>query len=242
ESQRVTGAALTVYEGGVTLEYTGPRNFLTSALIVLVPAGEEFAAVAVEVNAVRRRSGGLVTADGTLGGFADELLQPERLTPTLRPETLRFELGFPAETLDRWVRAGVLRPVWLDRVQVCPRCRALPTFRQGCKSCGSARVGNDRLIHHFACAHVGQARDFAAGPNDLACPKCRARHLVVGADFEYVVGPYRCHDCHWSDTELSPVGHCLRCSLRFPGEQAHEIELKGYHAHRLDALAVRQAP
>jgi hypothetical protein len=111
----------------------------------------------------------------------------------------------------------------------------------GCASCGSARVQSERLIHHFACAHVGHAEDFD-GPRGLACPKCRTRTLVVGADYEFQPGPFRCLDCHWSDTELCLVGQCLRCQFRSPGEQAHELELKGYHVDRMDLLALGQTP
>ena len=40
-----------------------------------------------------------------------------------------------------------------------------------------------KLIHHFRCAHVGYADEFLEG-EEIVCPKCRARGLIVGADFE----------------------------------------------------------
>src|SRR5262249_16892230 len=88
---------------------------------------------------------------------------------------------------------------------------------------------------------VGLAADFETHP-ELRCPKCRARRLVVGADFEYLVGPYRCLQCPWNGTELEQVGHCLRCGCRFPGRHGTVLELRGFHANRLDLLALLPAP
>ena len=98
-----------------------------------------------------------------------------------------------------------------------------------------------RLIHHFACAHVGPICDFETSEG-LVCPKCRRRRLVVGSDFEYQAGASRCLDCHWSGSELEQVGQCLRCAFRFAGRQAQSLEMIGYHVHRLDPLAFIAAP
>ena len=62
---------------------------------------------------------------------------------------------------------------------------------------GSVKVTNERLIHHFACAHVAPVSDFEKG-GELVCPKCRMRRMIVASDFEYANGPYRCADCHRS--------------------------------------------
>ena len=80
-------------------------------------------------------------------------------------------------------------------------------------------------------------KEFDQG-DELVCPKCRQRKLVIGADFEYLSGPYQCLDCNWSDTQLELVGQCQACELRFPIQQAVEEELIGYHVHRLDPLAL----
>jgi len=160
--------------------------------------------------------------------------------PAFRPNTMEFALGQPEEVLRKWAEIGILQPKVVDRVQLCPQCRGLPTFRRGCRHCGSVQVANDRLIHHFACAHVGLAADFET-PSGLRCPKCRTRSLIVAADFDHLVGPYRCHGCHWSDSELEQVGQCLRCQFRFPCSQATEIDLVGYQVNRLDSLPLQPA-
>ena len=174
---------------------------------------------------------------GQFAGFADDLLKPENLKPRLNPRNWQFEMTFPEPVLQQWAKIGVLEPFLCDRVQLCPRCQGLPTFRRGCNACGSARLTNDRLIHHFACAHVGLIAEFEAH-NELLCPKCRVRRLIIGSDYEYLTGPFRCHDCQWTGTEREQVAECLRCHLRFPEHQSHELELKGYRAHRLDPLAL----
>jgi Zn finger protein HypA/HybF involved in hydrogenase expression len=161
--------------------------------------------------------------------------------PRFRPQSLQFEKVFAEEVIARWAEIGLLQVVWRDQVQTCPRCHGLPSFRVGCVNCGSAILVNDTLIHHFACAHVGLASDFERGTGELICPKCHQRPLIVGTDFEYATGPYRCLDCSWSDTEREQVAQCLRCSYRFPVGQAHVVELRGYRAQQLDILALLPA-
>ena len=118
--------------------------------------------------------------------------------------------------------------VLLDRVWVCPQCHALPSFRPACPCCGSARVERDSLMHHFACAYVGQVSEFrVTSEGGLACPKCCAQRLIVGTDCESLHGPHRCNDCDWSPQELEIIGHCLKCGLRFPAHQAHLEDIVG---------------
>ena len=178
---------------------------------------------------------------GQFGGVIQEILSTGRLFPTFHPDSLEFSMGLPTHLLQEWEKAGLLEPVLVDRIQVCPRCGGLPTFRMGCPSCGSACLENERLIHHFACAHVGRLSDFG-GNGELACPKCLTNRLVVGTDFEYLNGPYRCMVCQWSDTQLEQIGQCLRCELRFPGGQALHQDVVGYNVHRLDPLALIPKP
>jgi hypothetical protein len=97
-------------------------------------------------------------------------------------------------------------------------------------------VTSSRLIHHFACAHVDYISAFE-GVGELVCPKCRTRGMIVGTDFEYLNGPYRCLECDRTHTDLANIGECLNCHLRFPLHKAREEDLIGYHVNRLDPLA-----
>lgn len=167
---------------------------------------------------------------------ADDLLSAAKLIPRFDAKNYSFKPSIHARALQEWVARGVLRPVLIDRVKVCPECESLPTFREGCPDCGSALVERGRLIHHFACAHVAPAKEFERG--SLTCPKCLAKHLVVGADFEHLDGPLECLDCDWSDSQSALIGECLRCGKRFPAEAAVEKEVYEYHVDRLDPLAL----
>jgi hypothetical protein len=195
----------------------------------------------IEVRGTSPRGRDRVRLAGRLGGLSHAILSADNLTPTLDPGSLTFTLPFAEDLLRSWAEIGLLELGDRDRVQLCPRCHTLPSFRQGCPMCGSSQVTADQFIHHFGCAHVAPVPDFEAG-DELVCPKCRTRRLVVGADFEFLPGANRCPDCHWSGTELEHVGQCLRCGLRFPGYQAFTQELCTYHAHRLDPLALVPQP
>lgn len=167
----------------------------------------------------------------------EDLLRWDNLLPTFQPSNYRLATRLSEEMLRRWVDLGVLEPFLADRPLLCPRCRALPTYRRGCKHCGSIHLANRRLIHHFPCAYVGFAEDYDHD-GEIICPKCRVRNLVVGADFEYLQGPFHCTDCGWTDTELETVGYCPACHWRFTLQQAQQEELIGYHVNRLDPLAL----
>ena len=187
-----------------------------------------------------------VAVDGVLrveGRFAKgrmDVLEREKLIPRYNHATQAFELGLDEDTIHRWVEVGVLKPKLLDRVLLCPKCSCLVSFRQGCAECGSGRTTTSRMLHHFACAHVGPQEDFE-GENGLACPKCLTKNLVVGADYEFFDGVSNCLDCSWNGTELSFVGSCLACSLRMPVHLARIHELMAYDVDRLDTLALIDA-
>ena len=183
-----------------------------------------------------------VDGETTLTNWLAPLDLPEdSLVPAFNPRDLRFTNRGSDHELAEAVRRGMFSPQLLDRVLVCPRCEALPSFRHGCPCCGSGRVEQETLIHHFACAWVSSVADFESAEG-LSCPKCRAKKLTVGADFEYQRGPLQCLDCQWRPAELEYVGHCLRCNFRFPAHQALIKDLVAYHARRLVPLAQLPAP
>ena len=162
-------------------------------------------------------------------------LPAQSMIPSLNTRSLQFAYRLDESHLQEGVQRGHLRPHLMDRALVCPRCESLPSFRHGCPCCGSGRIEQESLIHHFACANVGSVAAFET-EHGMACPKCRARHLTVGADFEYQQGPLRCLDCKWSPRELELIGHCLRCEFRFPANQARVKDLIAYVPRDSNAL------
>ena len=169
-------------------------------------------------------------------GSAEDVLVPEKLRPRVDPRTLTFVYGWSEETLQEWSRLGVIRQYLVDRVLLCNRCGSIPSWRNGCHVCGSGRIHRDRLVHHFACAHVGRASDFetAAG---LQCPKCRTANLIVGSDYEFIEGPVECYDCGAKGGQPTMAAMCHRCHRRFSTDEAEERLLYAYHVERLDPLA-----
>ena len=157
--------------------------------------------------------------------------------PMLDLSRLKFVSSLPAQQIEIARQRGELSEVLLDRIWVCPQCRALPSFRPACPCCGSAGVERDRMLHHFACAFVGPTSEFPLNDDGLSCPKCCTQRLMVGTDCEYLDGPWHCSDCDWSPAELEIVGHCLKCGFRFPARQAALEDLVGHHVDRLAALA-----
>jgi DNA-binding response OmpR family regulator len=162
-----------------------------------------------------------------------ELLRDENLIPSLQGHLHRFATGLPTETLIRWAEMGILRPILVDRVYVCPKCGSMPTFRKGCRSCGSIHVASQPLILHADCAYLGTVTEFNRDGR-VVCPKCGMLEVPERGGFARHNGPCRCLDCHWSDSEAEVVGQCLNCRWHFPLTNANEQDLIGYQANRLD--------
>jgi len=239
-NRRLEGYTANVGQGGLAIEFPAASDLPGRQLVVgvEVPSGDmQFAVVDVR-HRTPMPTGVRVGVSWTTEEH--DLLRRENLAPHLDRQTLQFGTRLPEEVLFAWGSLGVVRPRLEDYVFVCPECRSLPTFRDGCRRCTSARLASCQLVHHFACAHVGYVAEFEK-EGVLVCPKCRSRQLVVGADFEYLSGPFTCLDCQWSDTELEHIGQCLSCGSRFPRWRAAELELIGYHVQRLDPLALLPA-
>lgn len=169
---------------------------------------------------------------------ADDPFHETHLTPRFNAKELCFRPSMDSAVVGEWVARGVLQPQMVDRVKVCPQCESLPTFRNGCPQCGTPNTQSIQLIHHFACAHVAPLSEF--GGESLVCPKCQVKNLVVGADFEYLDGPFSCSECDWSDSHTALIGECLKCAHRFDGREAIEKDVFRYNVDRLDPLAFIQ--
>ncbi|MCA9120623.1 MAG: response regulator [Planctomycetaceae bacterium] len=237
EAYSADGFSVDMSLGGIQFEIAGIDRLPTKQILVGVEAHDSVLHFAsVETRRVELTENGLRI--GAAFTQADrDLIRRENIEPTFNPRTCRFGMDLPLEVIAKWIEFGILRATLMDRVLICPQCQAVPTFRNGCRICGSVRLHSRPLIHHFACAHIGYVSDFEKD-GAVICPKCRTRNLIVGADYEHLSGPYRCLDCDWSDTDLELVGNCLKCEFRFPMNQALEEDLIGYHVHRLDALAL----
>jgi hypothetical protein len=238
-SQRCNGTSREVSVRGISVDVTHGAFHASQPLLLgmhFEQRGIQYAGLIV--RRVEKLEDGTVRLGSDFGGPAADVLSTGHLLPKFHADQMAFLLPQAPQVYDNWADSGVLQKTLLDHVMVCPKCAAIPTVRNACRKCGSGRVANDRLIHHFACAYVGFQAEFETGTNELVCPKCQLRKLSIGADFEYLTGQNRCRSCGWRDSEVELVGHCLRCSNRFEMAQAREQELYRYDVSRLDPLAV----
>ena len=232
-NERQTGSVSNASAVGLGIHLENGRERVASNLLVGIDHGGQQSYAGLNLRFRNQRNDRTVGIGAAFGGPAERILSQPIITERFDATTLTLTPPMPDRILKEWVQAGVLERQLYDRVQLCPRCSGLPTFRQGCRKCGSAHLGRDKLIHHFACAHVGAFEDFQQ-PDGLVCPKCRVGRLVVGADFEYRFGQYVCNQCKWQDTGMENVGHCLRCNTRFAGRDAHVQDVYAYRPRRLN--------
>lgn len=229
------GNALDISPNGVGFEIAGDNNISTNHVMFgLEDVTGEMAFTSAHVRFLERKSESRRIGAEFLP-HEQQLLKAENIVPRFDPGKLQFRTGLATDVLQAWEECGVLAQDVHDRILVCPQCQALPTWRHGCPTCGSADTAADQLIHHYACAFIGPTGSFEVDQG-LRCPKCLTRDLVVGADFEFLEGPQRCGNCGWTDSRLGLIANCLACGLRFPGHQALEETLNGYNVNRLDPL------
>ena len=234
-SGRVDGYTRSFSHKGVILDLATRQKLTSSVIIALEYQPGHYRHAPLEVQCSTPVTHQHICIETHYGGFASELFQPTFLRPTLDLQSMRFHFGKHETLLTQWEQVGVLWKKPLDCIQVCNKCGSLPTFRKGCPQCGSGYLLNDRLIHHYSCAHVGPAVDFDT-PESISCPKCLVRNLVVGADFEHLTGICRCNRCSWSGQDTVSIAHCLHCGHRDCADQMSHQEIFEYHVEQLDPL------
>ena len=166
-----------------------------------------------------------------------DLFRSANLIPAMQSSSGRMAPGLSAHALEQWADLGVLKRKVCHRINTCPECQGVAAVGSGCHDCGSPHMEYRELIHHFACAYVGESAEFERDGRH-ACPKCLMDSLVAGADFEVIKSQYECADCSYSGSEVEQVGTCLHCNIRFPIRMAIEEEVVGYDVDRLDILAL----
>ncbi|MHB8861791.1 MAG: TackOD1 domain-containing metal-binding protein [Pirellulaceae bacterium] len=236
ETMCAEGFTIDISKSGVGFEI-GRLSALPSELLLAGVEGDDgvlyFATVQVQHW---KPAGGRLQVGAKFAPAERELLRNANLIPSLQPDTHRFSTGLPSETLLKWAELGILRPMLVDRVYVCPKCGSMPTFRKGCRSCGSIHIASHQLILHADCAYLGMITEFDRRGR-IVCPKCGTPEESGSAAFERHHGPCRCLDCNWSDADTEVVGQCLQCHWHFPLKNAGECDLIGFAVNRLDPRA-----
>jgi hypothetical protein len=212
-SARTVGTLIDTAEGGMGLELDLDDGAIPHSMVVGVPMPDGHTRYAgLELRHVRRTPTERCRLGAHFSGPAHQILQSQVLVPEFDPQSMTYRQPYEPDVLKHWVQLGILKPRLLDRVQVCPQCETLATFRLGCKMCRSGRVEYERVVHHLTISGFSEQEQSAI-----------------------------CLDCGWRGNQGVTIGHCFRCGLRFPGEQAKHLELVGYDVLRLDPLALIQA-
>ena len=234
-----SGYSRDVSSSGIEFELSGNEPPTATSIVLGIECPDDRIRFVGVVNRHAEVRGAGLRCGGDFAGIAHRMLSQHGRIPSLDSERFQYAMQFDSAVYESWQAAGILKRIVLDRVLLCPKCHSVPTFRFACRSCGAGRLEHEQLIHHYACAFVGPARDFdTASKASLVCPKCRTKHLAVGTDFEYAPGEFHCQCCGWRDRDLEQTGHCLNCEHRFPIHQSVEQELIGYDVERLDPLAL----
>ena len=124
------------------------------------------------------------------------------------------------DVMERLADAGMLRRMFSERVNVCPKCGSGSVlFREVCPQCQGAGIAQPEVIHHFPCAGVYRA-DLFGDPESLVCPKCRKQLRHVGVDHEYMEAEFICETCGRASSVVPTYGRCLECGEQFPAEES----------------------
>ncbi len=236
-SQQVRAKIVDINASGVGLQWE-PHTIVSNRNWILAIDGSERGRQFIDIEVVNRTDrddGAFVNA--TFGGPLRQLFDHDVITPTFNPKSFKYQFPFSDSVMTSLCVHDIAQRVNMDEILVCPSCRSLPTVRKGCSVCLSHETGKSRMIHHFACAHVDFVERFDQG-DEIVCPKCLGRKMIVGADYEYLDGPTQCFECGHNDLEEIDIGHCLNCGHRFPFEKAISINIVGYRVNRLDPLAL----
>ncbi|QDT11854.1 hypothetical protein [Planctomycetes bacterium K23_9] len=231
------GCTVDRVNGTISITMQRDEQLPTRMVVIAANLNGRFPTFATLRIADQYRMDGQLRIEGTIVNEpADDFLSAQKLSPRIEAQNFSFGYGAPREVLKQWESIGVIRRYLVDRILTCPGCNSIPTWRNACPGCGSARFETRQLIHHFACAHIGETHSFETPEGGLSCPKCRAKHLIVGADFQYTSGPLECLDC--AESGCQPVLGCMchRCMHRFAPSEATEMEVHGYHFERMDLL------
>lgn len=228
----VVGTTLDISRSGIALLVESDTMGVGDCAVVGIECPDGVYRYATVEWRVRRLKLPAIRLGGRFLSRADDPLHPSQLAARFQPEKLQYAPAMDASLLSEWTSRGILRPHLVDRVLSCPECESLPTFRYGCPDCGAALTSRQKLIHHFACALVAPVDEFSHDP--LKCPKCQESNLVVGADFEYLEGPFDCDECNWSDSQLAMIAECMGCAKRFSAAEARSKEVYEYRMPRLD--------
>lgn len=144
---RVEGTSVLLGPGGIEVDLNAP-NWRPAPVVIIgvLDERQRVGYAGAVIDTIRSLVPGRIRIACRFGGLGAALLQPRNLTPRFDFDTMHFSRRFPDEVLRGWAAAGVLQEVCLDRLLLCPRCQALPTFPHG------ENLGLDHWANCLRCA------------------------------------------------------------------------------------------
>jgi len=167
------------------------------------------------------------------------------------PETISYPVAGPlsgvAVIAEQLAGKGMLTRRFFDRLHCCPDCGSSRlNVREECRSCRSAHLREEGIIHHFSCAHEALEHNFRQD-GQLVCPKCAKTLRHIGLDYDKPGSATVCQSCGKADDAASVGFLCLDCgahrdSKAMPARDWHSYELTGravqfLRSGHLDALS-----
>lgn len=164
------------------------------------------------------------TADNTQTRTAAVAAGALVFRPTAVAGSFMYELPdgrrLARDVLERLAEAGMLRRMFAERINVCPKCGSGNVlFREVCPHCHGPGIDQPEVVHHFACAGVFRAELFG-NPESMVCPKCRKPLRHVGVDHEYMQAEFVCETCGRASSVVPTYGRCMECGEQFAAEEA----------------------
>lgn len=106
---------------------------------------------------------------------------------------------------------GLLNRYFFDTLITCPRCSSgRVAVRERCASCQSSNLIEESILHHLRCTYQAPEHEFKDA-DGLWCPKCRARLVHFGVDYDRPGSVSLCRACGHASGESSVGFVCLDC-------------------------------
>jgi hypothetical protein len=157
--------------------------------------------------------------------------------PILADRQLRRGIGYRAErlvascetVLNTLAQSGYLDATLAEAAHACPQCQSFQMLlRDACPTCGSIAIGEEPMVHHFACGHQDRESRFEREGRIYICPKCRRELRSIGLDYDKPGMVSHCRGCGFTGEETAVRGRCLSCSAGFPAEDSPRVPLCDY--------------
>jgi predicted RNA-binding Zn-ribbon protein involved in translation (DUF1610 family) len=156
---------------------------------------------------------GMLELKPTLGANGVHYVEAEKMLGNRMPRDIDGWLETMAEQ-------GILERRFLERMLLCPTCRASDVrSKYTCKLGASANVEHIELVEHVKCGYMGCGKDFKKASQPI-CPGCSVEMVERDVDFKVVGECYECEQCGHRFDAPNVVHFCGHCNEVFTYHEA----------------------